>query len=151
MAAFLGGIAAQEVIKACTHRHTPLNQFLYVDASAVLPTPRPSDDECKPLGDRYDGTRAILGHPVVESLGQLRYFVVGAGAIGCELLKCLALMGVACDAERGGAIHVTDMDTIERSNLNRQFLFRPSDVASEVVVRCRRGEGDQPEPAGDGV
>ena len=128
MAAFLGGIAAQEVIKACTHRHTPLNQFLYVDASAVLPTPRPSDDECKPLGDRYDGTRAILGHPVVESLGQLRYFVVGAGAIGCELLKCLALMGVACDAERGGAIHVTDMDTIERSNLNRQFLFRPSDV-----------------------
>ena len=56
---------------------------------------------------------------------RLRYFVVGAGAIGCELLKCLALMGVGCGE---GVVHVTDMDSIERSNLNRQFLFRPADV-----------------------
>lgn len=58
-------------------------------------------------------------------LGKLRYFVVGAGAIGCELLKNLAMMGVGC---AGGEIIVTDMDLIEKSNLNRQFLFRPHDV-----------------------
>lgn len=51
---------------------------------------------------------------------------VGAGAIGCEMLKNWAMMGVACGP--GGQIYVTDMDTIEKSNLNRQFLFRPSDV-----------------------
>ena len=51
---------------------------------------------------------------------------VGAGAIGCELLKNWAMMGVA--AATDGQITVTDMDRIERSNLNRQFLFRPSDI-----------------------
>jgi ubiquitin-activating enzyme E1 len=51
---------------------------------------------------------------------------VGAGAIGCEILKSFAMMGVGCGP--GGSVTVTDMDTIEKSNLNRQFLFRPKDV-----------------------
>jgi molybdopterin/thiamine biosynthesis adenylyltransferase len=55
----------------------------------------------------------------------LKFFLVGAGAIGCEMLKNWSMMGVATQK---GSILVTDMDTIEKSNLNRQFLFRPSDV-----------------------
>lgn len=58
-------------------------------------------------------------------LGSLKYFVVGAGAIGCELLKNFSMMGLGAE---GGQITVTDMDLIEKSNLNRQFLFRPHDV-----------------------
>lgn len=51
--------------------------------------------------------------------------MVGAGAIGCELLKNFAMMGLGVG---DGYIVVTDMDLIEKSNLNRQFLFRPHDV-----------------------
>lgn len=68
----------------------------------------------------------MFGRQFQKKLGEMRYFVVGAGAIGCELLKNFAMMGVG--AGENGQIYVTDMDLIEKSNLNRQFLFRPWDV-----------------------
>lgn len=59
-------------------------------------------------------------------------FQVGAGAIGCELMKNFAMIGLAAGE---GEVIVTDMDTIEKSNLNRQFLFRPSDVTVSMSVK----------------
>lgn len=58
-------------------------------------------------------------------------YQVGAGAIGCELLKNFAMIGLGCG--EGGAVTVTDMDVIEKSNLNQQFLFRPWDISVSVV------------------
>ena len=69
---------------------------------------------------------AVFGSEFQKKLGALRYFIVGAGAIGCELLKNFAMLGVG--AGKGGEIIITDMDLIEKSNLNRQFLFRSRDV-----------------------
>lgn len=68
----------------------------------------------------------MFGWPYQEALFKQRWFIVGAGAIGCELLKNFALMGVGCGSN--GLIKITDMDQIEISNLNRQFLFRRLDV-----------------------
>uniref|UniRef100_A0A8D0GCG1 Ubiquitin-activating enzyme E1 C-terminal domain-containing protein n=1 Tax=Sphenodon punctatus TaxID=8508 RepID=A0A8D0GCG1_SPHPU len=128
--AVIGAMAAQEVLKAASGKFTPLDQWFYFDAWECLPEQEHSvplsEQDCAPRGSRYDGQIAVFGADFQERLGQQKYFVVGAGAIGCELLKNFGMIGLA--AGKGGRITVTDMDTIERSNLNRQFLFRPQDV-----------------------
>jgi ubiquitin-activating enzyme E1 len=62
--------------------------------------------------------------------------MIGAGAIGCELLKSYALMGIGCGEK--GMVHCTDNDNIEVSNLNRQFLFRKSHInESKSQIACQ--------------
>ncbi|KAJ9576640.1 hypothetical protein L9F63_025464 [Diploptera punctata] len=144
--ATIGGIVAQEVMKACSGKFSPIYQWLYLDALECLPLDltEVSEEDCKPTQSRYDAQIAVFGNAFQQRLGSLKYFVVGAGAIGCELLKNFAMMGVG--AEEGGQVTVTDMDLIEKSNLNRQFLFRPSDVqrpksvcAAKAVRRMNPG------------
>ncbi|KAL3985654.1 ubiquitin-activating enzyme E1 family protein [Acanthocheilonema viteae] len=136
IASIVGGIAAQEAMKAVMHHMTPLKQFLYIDCIEALPGDwSPFDNnkltanDCEMKNSQYDGQVAVFGRAYQEALLKQKYFIVGAGAIGCELLKNLAMMGVACGPD--GKMKITDMDQIEISNLNRQFLFRRSDVGSK--------------------
>lgn len=73
---------------------------------------------------------------------------MGAGAIGCELLKNFAMMGLA--AGPGGDITVTDMDTVAHSNLHRQLLFREADVGVSSPQggpgRCGDVRQEKPSP-----
>ena len=55
-------------------------------------------------------------------MANVKLFMVGSGAIGCELLKNYAMLGIGSGEK--GMIVLTDPDHIEVSNLNRQFLFR---------------------------
>uniref|UniRef100_A0A671UIB1 Ubiquitin-like modifier-activating enzyme 6 n=1 Tax=Sparus aurata TaxID=8175 RepID=A0A671UIB1_SPAAU len=80
LAAAVGGLASQEVLKAITGKFAPLQQW------------------------------------------------VGCGAIGCEMLKNFALLGVGLAKSSGEVVCITDPDLIEKSNLNRQFLFRPHHI-----------------------
>uniref|UniRef100_A0A1I7YJJ1 E1 ubiquitin-activating enzyme n=1 Tax=Steinernema glaseri TaxID=37863 RepID=A0A1I7YJJ1_9BILA len=138
VASVLGGIASQEAVKIITHHMTPLNQFMYLDHIEALPAPGTGLDtenlteaDCAPRNSRYDGQAAVFGWKYQEELMKQKWFIVGAGAIGCELLKNFAMMGVGCDPQGKGKLKITDMDQIEISNLNRQFLFRRGDVGSK--------------------
>ncbi|MEZ6058582.1 MAG: ThiF family adenylyltransferase [Planctomycetaceae bacterium] len=80
--------------------------------------------------DRFDRFRLISWWDQ-QKLAKARILVIGAGALGNELLKNLALLGV-------GNVLVADLDTIEQSNLSRSVLYRAgdrgrqkSDVAAE--------------------
>ncbi|CAN3374496.1 hypothetical protein DIURU_004718 [Diutina rugosa] len=65
--------------------------------------------------------KRILGEDCVATLRNSKVLMVGAGGIGCELIKDLVLLGY-------GEVHIVDLDTITLSNLNRQFLFRQKDI-----------------------
>lgn len=136
MCAAMGGIVAQEVMKACSGKFMPIFQWLYFDALECLPEDCSSltEENCAPSNSRYDGQIAVFGKKFQESITKQKWFVVGAGAIGCELLKNFALMGLGCNQDAGGEVIVTDMDMIEKSNLNRQFLFRTWDINKHKAV-----------------
>jgi molybdopterin-synthase adenylyltransferase len=82
--------------------------------------------------DRYARHRLIPGFSQ-ELVSSLRIGVVGAGAIGNEVIKNLLLMGV-------GNIDVYDFDTAELSNLTRSVFLRETDIglnkAQAVVNRA---------------
>jgi len=86
-------------------------------------------------GDRYAHMKLIYGEELFSFMRNSRVLVVGAGGIGCELLKNLVLTGFE-------NIDIIDLDTIDVSNLNRQFLFRQEHIgkpkslmAKEAVLR----------------
>ncbi|KAG8139692.1 hypothetical protein E2320_002448, partial [Naja naja] len=101
LTAALGGIASQEVLKAVTGKFSPLQQWLYIDALELVTFPEKAhDEEFLPRGDRYDALRVCIGDSLCQKLKNLNVFL----------------------------IEITDPDLIEKSNLNRQFLFRPHHI-----------------------
>ncbi len=74
-----------------------------------------------------------------ERLGRARVLVVGAGAIGNEVIKNLALLGI-------GHLLIVDSDVVELSNLTRSVLFRAEDQGRpKSVVAAQRAREINPE------
>lgn len=72
---------------------------------------------------------AVYGPGAEAKVGAARLLVVGAGGVGCELVKNLSAVGF-------GSITLVDLDTIDFSNLNRQFLFRRHHVGNPKATEA---------------
>ncbi|MGE3928244.1 MAG: ThiF family adenylyltransferase, partial [Lautropia sp.] len=84
--------------------------------------------------DRYARHRAIAGFSQ-DVLQASRFAVIGAGAIGNEVVKNLCLLGV-------GAVDVYDFDVVERHNLTRSVLLREADVGTPKAAAVARHAAD---------
>lgn len=93
----------------------------------AAPPPPPSPSPSTPADDAR--TR-VLGPALAQAVRSSKLLVVGAGGIGCELLKNLVLTGFE-------HLEIIDLDTIDFSNLNRQFLFRARHVGQPKAVVAR--------------
>lgn len=72
---------------------------------------------------------------IIKANNSINVLIVGAGGIGCELLKVLTKTGFT-------TITIVDLDSIEMTNLNRQFYFRRHhakmskvEVAAKAITR----------------
>ena len=144
MTSFIGGVVSQEILKT-TGKFTPINQweiFNFSQYSSIIPE---NDKNFKHNSikekTRYDDIISVFGEKIFSLIQSLNIFLAGSGAVGCEVLKNLALLGI-----NSGLI--VDDDNIEISNLNRQFLFHEehkgkskafvaANAAKEINPNCR--------------
>jgi len=142
--ALYAALGAQEALKAATGLYNPVKQFILYDCDEILSEGAATATATQKLSSSSTmqevplpkGISYILGKSMSKALSSQRIFVVGSGAIGCEILKNLAAMGAGLN-NGSGCIHVTDMDTIEKSNLSRQLLFRDADVGEFKSVAAK--------------
>ena len=92
---FWAASRARKCSKACTERYRV--DGVGLDAIAATHTclealPDSADRTMK--NDKNDSVRVIFGQDMVSKLAKLNYFLVGAGAIGCEVLKNWSLIGL---------------------------------------------------------
>lgn len=122
----IGGIVSHEVLKVLSHKYIPIKQWCYIDYLDLI-----SNEEMIEYSDytssnyktktKYNGLVNVFGKRFLETMQNTVPFIVGSGAIGCELIKNLGMMGIK-------KIYLTDPDYIEKSNLSRQFLFSDNDL-----------------------
>ena len=101
-------------------RILPLELLPRTFSDIFVESSEPSSSKSSHAG-RYDFARQILSPSTFQRLQSAKILIVGAGGIGCEVLKDVACAGF-------GHITIIDLDTIDLSNLNRQFLFNKSHI-----------------------
>ena len=129
MTSLIGGIVCQEIIKS-TGKYIPINQweiFNFLEYSDIIPN---EEKYITNNESRYNEYEIVFGKKIMEKIQSLNIFLAGAGALGCELLKNMSLLGIGANrnsSNSNGSVLIIDDDMV-LSNLNRQFLFHKKDI-----------------------
>lgn len=93
LSATIGGIVAQEVMKACSGKFHPIYQWLYFDAVESLPSDEDeiTEDIAKPVGSRYDGQIAVFGKEFQEKLGMIILNYIQIEGLTVQQILCKSL------------------------------------------------------------
>ena len=135
IASFLGGLISQTIIKY-TRKFKPTKQWFWFNFNEIVENVDINAERTL-KGTKYDDQIAIFGNNIQKKLEEINIFMIGAGALGCEFLKCFSEMGISTSKSKNSKVTITDNDYIEESNLNRQFLFRKKDIGlSKSKLAC---------------
>mgnify|MGYP006142659437 CR=1 FL=1 len=128
LGSIVGGILAQEVIKT-SGKYTPISQEILFNFRELHGT------DLYKVRNHTDDLKHLLDKSLIKRIKGLNAFMVGCGALGCEISKNMAMLGF-CQSKKSNLV-ITDMDTIELSNLTRQFLFQPNNIGEykSLVVK----------------
>ena len=136
---FLGGIVSQEIIKV-TGKYFPIDQWKIFNFLNFLPKYKEDKVGCE--NSRYSEQVDIFGQELINKIKNVKVLIAGAGALGCEIIKNLSLLGVGSINNKENInvnqnVYVVDNDMIELSNLNRQFLFHKENIGeSKAICSC---------------
>ena len=140
----VGATVSHEIFKVLAHKYIPIFQWNFMDAIDLITNEEIDkfdkldiesiNKQSSESASKYYDLINVFGNEFVNKLQSTVPFVIGSGAIGCELLKNLGMMGIK-------QIHLTDPDHIEKSNLSRQFLFDDNDIhQSKAETACKKIE-----------
>ncbi|CAF1288302.1 unnamed protein product [Rotaria sordida] len=143
------GIVAQEAIKVrrISFIHSCFVLFLSSSDRKVYANSANTRSNFSSKQSRYYSQEIVFDEDFQDKLGNAKYFLIGSGAVGCEILKNFAMMGIGCG--RDGTVFVSNMDSIKISDLHRQFLFCSRDIGDdadkfyEIVEKLNRENGEQ--------
>lgn len=140
LASIVGGLLAQESIKAICHYQGPIDQWLFFDYMHLFAATKndaeaepvfvwPTEADCQSKEEnRYSSYISVFGTAAVEALQQSRHLLFGAGSIGSEVLKNFALLGIG--AAKGGEITIVDNGRLKSRHLPHQSIYRRRDVGA---------------------
>eukprot|EP01018_Ginkgo_biloba_P030458 Gb_32243 [translate_table: standard] len=144
MATILSGIVGQEVVKAYTRKFHPIVEFFYFDSLECLPPKAIGAEDVKLINICYDAQVSIFRQELQAKLLEAKLFVVRAGALGCEFLENLALIGASWSGK--GKLTITDDDEdiswkvrrVAAKCLSAMIISHPKMISKLYTEACLR-------------
>ncbi|SBT80082.1 ubiquitin-activating enzyme, putative [Plasmodium malariae] len=130
---FFGSLVTQQILKGITHKFKPIYQIFYFDKRDLFPFSKIS----KTYDGRYMNQLNFFGKNFQNFLNNLNILLIGSGALGCEFLKLLSLIGVSSSI-RKRKIYSVSKAGHEQNNEQRVETKKEEDSSLKGEIEHRK-------------